>query len=75
LNTATNAAALTLFAATGHLWWGLAAAMAVANMLGSMLGTHLALTRGAGFVRTVFLGVVGALILRTGWDAWTLLAL
>jgi uncharacterized protein len=73
LNTATNAAALTLFAATGHIWWALAAGMAVANMLGSMLGTHLALSRGAAFVRTVFLWVVGALILRTGWDAWRLL--
>jgi uncharacterized membrane protein YfcA len=75
LNTATNAAALALFAATGHIWWGLAAAMAVANMLGSVLGTHLALTRGAGFVRTAFLLVVAALIVRTGWDAWKLVAL
>lgn len=74
LNTATNAAALTLFAATGHLWWGVAACMAVANMLGSWLGAHLALARGAGFVRGVFLVVVSALILKTGWDAaltWT----
>ncbi len=73
LNTATNGAALALFAATGHIWWALAAGMALANMLGSMLGTHLALSRGAAFVRSVFLWVVGALILRTGWDAWRLL--
>lgn len=73
LNTATNGAALALFASTGHLWWGLAAAMALANMAGSLLGTHLALTRGAAFVRRVFLWVVGALILRTGWDAARLL--
>lgn len=69
LNTATNAAALTLFAATGHLWWGVAAAMAVANMAGSWMGSHLAIARGAGFVRGVFLVVVAALILKTGWDA------
>jgi len=69
LNTATNAAALTLFAATGHIWWGVAALMAVANMAGSWMGSHLALARGAGFVRGVFLVVVAALIVKTGWDA------
>lgn len=69
LNTATNAAALTLFAVTGHLWWGVAAVMAVANMAGSWIGSHLAIRKGAGFVRGVFLLVVGALILKTGWDA------
>lgn len=70
LNTAANAAALSLFAWTGQVWWGLALAMALANVLGSLLGTWLALHRGTGFVRRVFLGVVGALILKTGWDGW-----
>lgn len=70
INTATNAAALTLFAATGHVWWPLALAMAVANVGGSLLGSRLALKHGAGFVRGVFIVVVGALILRTGYDAW-----
>jgi uncharacterized protein len=69
LNTATNVAALTLFASTGHVWWPVAATMAVANITGSLLGTRLALRHGAGFVRGVFIVVVGALILRTGWDA------
>lgn len=69
LNTATNVAALSLFASTGHVWWPVAAAMAVANVLGSLLGARLALRHGAGFVRGVFIVVVGALILRTGWDA------
>jgi uncharacterized protein len=69
LNTATNAAALTLFAIKGHLWWGTAAAMAVANVAGSFAGTRLALKHGAGFVRLVFIVVVGTLILRTAYDA------
>lgn len=71
LNTATNAAALVLFAFTGHVWWHIAAVMAVANVLGSLLGTRLALKHGAGFVRVVFIGVVAALIAKTGWDALT----
>ena len=70
LNTATNGAALALFAATGHVWWGIALAMAVANVAGSLAGTRLALARGSGFVRRVFIFVVAALILRTAWDAF-----
>lgn len=69
LNTATNFSALALFAATGHVWWEVAATMALANVAGSWAGTHLALRRGAGFVRGVFIVVVAALILRTGRDA------
>jgi len=71
LNCATNAAALALFAFTGHVWWHIAAVMAVANVLGSLLGTRLALKHGAGFVRVVFIGVVAVLIAKTGWDALT----
>jgi len=43
--------------------------MALANVVGSLLGTRLALKHGAGFVRVVFMGVVAALIAKTGWDA------
>lgn len=70
LNTATNLAALILFAVKGHVWWHYALALAVANVLGSVAGTHLALKHGAGFVRGVFILVVGALILKTGADAF-----
>ena len=70
MNTATNAAALVLFAAKGHVWWHLAAVMAVANVAGSLVGTRMALARGAGFVRGMFVFVVSALILKTGWDAF-----
>ena len=70
LNTASNLAALTLFALTGHVWWHFVLAMALANMVGSLAGTHLALKHGTGFVRIGFLVVVSALILKTGWDAF-----
>ena len=70
LNTATNLAALILFAIKGHVWWHYALALAVANVAGSLAGTHLALKHGAGFVRGVFLLVVSALILKTGYDAF-----
>lgn len=70
LNTATNAAALVLFASKGHVWWHLALVMAVANVIGSLVGTRMALARGAGFVRGMFVVVVSLLILKTGWDAF-----
>ncbi len=69
LNTATNVSALMLFAFTGHVWWHIAAVMAVANVVGSLLGTRLALKHGAGFVRVIFICVVTALIAKTGYDA------
>jgi len=70
LNTASNLAALALFALKGHVWWHFVLAMALANMVGSLGGTHLALKYGTGFVRKGFLLVVSALILKTGWDAF-----
>ena len=70
MNVATNLAALALFISKGHMWWQLAAIMAVTNVLGSLLGTRLALARGVGFVRGFFVVVVAALILKTGWDAF-----
>jgi len=70
LNSCSNLAALTLFAFKGHIWWHYALALALANVAGSLLGTRLALKHGAGFVRGVFVLVVGALILRTGYDAF-----
>lgn len=70
LNTTSNLAALLLFAYKGHVWWHLALAMAVANVVGSLIGTRLALKHGSGFVRGAFILVVGALILKTGYDAW-----
>ncbi len=70
LNVATNFAALVLLASKGHVWWHVAAVMAVANVIGSLLGTRLALRHGAGFVRIAFIVVVSALIIKTGWDAF-----
>lgn len=70
INTATNLAALTLFAWKGHVWWHFVLAMAVANVVGSLLGTRLALKHGSGFVRIAFIVVVSVLILKTAHDAW-----
>ncbi len=70
INVATNFSALMLFAYQGHVWWHLALAMAVANIIGSLIGTRLALRHGASFVRQVFIFVVTALICKTAYDTW-----
>ena len=70
MNSATNFAALLLFAYKGHVWWHYALTLALANVLGSLLGTHLALKHGAAFVRVIFIVVVSTLILKTGYDAF-----
>jgi uncharacterized membrane protein YfcA len=70
LNIATNLAALSLFALKGHVWWHYAVVLAACNVAGSLVGTRLALRHGAGFVRGMFIAVVSALILKTGYDAF-----
>ena len=70
MNTATNFSALALFTWQGHVWWHLALPMALANVIGSIIGTRLALKHGASFVRYAFLVVVGALILKTAYDGF-----
>jgi hypothetical protein len=69
VNVATNAAALLWFGSHGNVMWGIGAGMAVCNVAGAQVGTRLALRHGSGFVRWVFIAVVGALIARTAWDA------
>lgn len=72
LNLGGNLGALALFAASGRVWWQLGIPMLVANVAGSLLGSSMALRFGTRFVRVVFLLVVAALIVRTGYDAYCL---
>ncbi len=73
-NLTTNLGALLVFGVHGQIVWSLGAIMAVANILGGALGARLALRHGSGFVRIVFLVVVGALALKLGWDTVRLLS-
>ncbi len=70
VNVVCNFAALAWFIPTGQPMWLLGGLMACCNIAGSMLGVRLAVTHGASFVRKLFLLVVGALILKTYWDAF-----
>jgi uncharacterized membrane protein YfcA len=70
LNVACNAAALLWFGYSGNMIVQVGLAMAVCGVLGSLTGSHLAIKHGSGFVRSMFLAVVSALILKTGYDAF-----
>ncbi len=71
VNASTNLAALLLFAAGGHVLWGLGAAMALSNLAGSQVGARLAVRRGSAWVRRVFVVVVGALVVKLAFDLLT----
>lgn len=70
VNVACNLAALLIFAGKGHVMWPYAGLIAACNIAGSLLGTRIALRRGTGFVRGMFLLVVAALIVKTAHDAY-----
>lgn len=70
VNVVCNFAALAWFIPTGQPIWALGLMMAGCNIAGSMVGVRLALTRGVGFVRVIFLLVVAALIVKTSWIAF-----
>ena len=42
--------------------------LGAANVLGGYLGARVAVARGSGFVRVVFVVIVVAFILKIGWD-------
>lgn len=71
VNFATNAGALMLFIPYGAVLWGLGVALGAANLAGGYIGARMAVARGSGFVRVVFVVVVAALVLRLGADLLT----
>ena len=68
INFATNLSAIAFFASHGPILWAVGLTMAVCNLAGAQLGTHLALRHGAGFIRKAFLGVVVVLIGKQLFD-------
>jgi uncharacterized membrane protein YfcA len=68
VNWASNLTAMGLFVWQGSWIPSIALGMAAANAVGGYLGAHVALSKGSRWVRAVFIGVVGALILRLGWQ-------
>jgi uncharacterized protein len=70
-NFATNLGALIYFVPHGAVIWGLGLAIGAANLVGGYVGARMAVARGSAFVRVVFVVVVGALIVKLGYDVVT----
>jgi uncharacterized membrane protein YfcA len=70
VNVACNLSALLWFGWSGHVMLQIGLMMAVCNIIGSLIGTGLAIRHGSGFVRRIFLFVVFALIVKTACDAF-----
>lgn len=67
-NWATNIAALCVFIPQGAVMWKIGLVMGACNLLGGYLGARTAVAQGAGFIRVIFIVVVGAFILKIGAD-------
>jgi uncharacterized protein len=67
-NVSADLSSWTVLAFGGFIVWALALPLILGNMLGSYIGSHLAIKRGQGFVRAMFLVIVLALIARQAWQ-------
>ena len=68
VNVATNLGAIIIFGANGEIIWKIGLTLAIANVVGSLIGAHLALKGGSSLVRKVFMGVTLALIIKVAID-------
>jgi uncharacterized protein len=68
INLTTNIAAVTRFASQGEIPYHYAIPMALANIAGSFIGSHMAILKGSEFVRKFFLAVVLLLIARFAYE-------
>jgi len=71
VNFATNAGALVFFVPHGAVLWALGLVVGAANLCGGYLGARMAVAKGSGFVRVVFIVVVSVLVVRLGWQVLT----
>ena len=68
VNLATNVAALAFFLLHQGVMWKVGLVMAVANICGAQLGSHMTLKHGSGFVRWMLLAIVSVLVVKLSWD-------
>jgi len=71
VNVSTNLGAITVFGINGAILWQVALVLAIANIVGGLLGARLAIRGGSTLIRKVFLFVTIALIIRVGIDTLT----
>ena len=70
INCVTNVSALYVFISQGDYIIEIAIIMAVFNIIGSIIGSRMAILRGNAFIRQLFLFVVCIMIIRYGFDVF-----
>jgi hypothetical protein len=64
MNFTSNFVALVVFVIGGNVYYSAGIVMAIGQIIGARLGSNLAIKRGAGFIRPLFITVVLATTLR-----------
>jgi uncharacterized membrane protein YfcA len=57
-----------VFIPQGAVIWEIGLVMGACNLLGGYIGARTAVAKGVGFVRVIFIVVVGAFIIKIGSD-------
>ena len=70
INCMTNISALIVFIKNGDYVLEIAILISVFNIIGNVIGSKIALKKGNGFVRIIFLVIVSIMILRYGYDVF-----
>ena len=70
-NVSADISSWTVLMLSGFVLWVLAVPLIIGNMLGSYIGSHMAIRKGQTFVRAMFLVIVLALIARQAWQLLT----
>ncbi len=71
MNFTSNMTSFFLFALSGQVNYGAGMAMGFGQVLGARLGSRLAIRKGAGLVRPIFIGIVLAISAKLLYDNWS----
>jgi uncharacterized membrane protein YfcA len=70
VNCITNLSALVVFINQCNYLLNIAVLMGVSNILGSYLGSHMAIKKGNAFIRNIFIFIVMLMIIRYAYDVF-----
>ena len=70
VNATTNLASIIVVGLTIGVMWKLGLVLAVANLAGGYMGSHMAIKKSSSFIRIFYLIVTGLLILRLGYSLY-----
>jgi uncharacterized membrane protein YfcA len=70
VNATTNLASIIVIGFSLGIMWTLGLVLAVANLAGGYMGSHMAIKKGSSFIRIFYLIVTALLILRLGYSLY-----